>query len=220
MRKLLPVGFVCLIAACAPAPAELALKLRIDVTDQAVQTELIKDGIEVLGRRLARYGAEMSDLRTERTADGAVIRVTVPDRELADEVAAEIMMPFTFRIVREEAGATGTGAYEFKGQGTFVETGVTEADLQGAEWAADGQGGAIRLVFTPAGKEKLKSLAASAGGKALGIVSRGVLMSKTRGDALGEELVIRGIPTVEFAEIFADDVNVGLHVHFTPVTQP
>lgn len=220
MRKTLLLGALLLVAACSPAtnrgPAEAALRLTFDTTDAAVRTELTKKSITVIERRLSRYGATMEDLRTAPDGSGVTLRLTLPDADLADELTTELAMPYTFAIVREDAKG-GTGALTFEGQGTFVPTSVTEEDLAGAEWAPDGGGAAVRLVFTDAGKKELAALSASGKDQIFAIVARGVLMSKTRGDALQGEVVIRGIPTPEFAEVFVDDVNVGLHVTFTPI---
>ena len=36
-------------------------------------------------------------------------------------------------------------------------------------------------------------------------------------DEVKDKIVIQSIPNPELAEIFSDDVNVGIHVTFTPV---
>lgn len=218
MRKLfLSIGALFLVAGCtASEPTQTAIRLTFDTQDPAAQAELTKTSIDVIERRLMRYGAEMQDLQTKLDASGATLTLTLPAEELANELVTELQMPFTFAIV-QEAPEGGSGAIMFEGQGTYMPTSITEDDLAGAEAAQDETGGAVRLVFTDAGKRELEALAPTVKGKALGIMARGVLMSKTQGDTLTNEIVIRGIPTVEFAQVFADDVNVGLHVTFTPL---
>ena len=65
----------------------------------------------------------------------------------------------------------------------------------------------------------MKDLFAESEGKNIGIFIRNQLVSKllVDTDELIDDIIITDIPTVQLANVFADDVNVGLHVTFTPI---
>ncbi len=75
----------------------------------------------------------------------------------------------------------------------------------------------MRIELSPQGAAILKSLGQTNEGDVIALLVRGALISKTVAKKDLEELIIRNIPTPAMGEIFADDVNVGVHVTFTPV---
>ncbi len=111
-----------------------------------------------------------------------------------------------------------SGALTVEGQGSFNPTGFTQEDIQDAEWAEDDTGkGAVRILLTEAGATKLKQITTEHTGGVLGLFVHGALMSKMGINGPIDTLIIRNIPSPVVAQIFADDVLVGIHVQIVPV---
>lgn len=149
--------------------------------------------------------------------ESAIVTITTPDAQVHDAVKHVLSQPFSFDL-RLENGQT------------------VEGDLSTIDWATTGIDGSmltwvqaignketsevsLDLQFNDEGKAKLETLAGAQQGKRLGIFVRDVLVSMLtiQSGFSAEHVIIGGIPSATVAEIFADDVNVGLHVSFTPL---
>ena len=218
MRRVGALLGLFFLVACNRAPADVSFRLSFDTEDATLREELVRASVRVMERRASRVDATVEDTSVRYEGNDAIIDLTLPSIA-ADVLRDELGRPFQFDIVRHISDdTTGSGGIVIEGQGTFVETGLTEEHISWVEWAEDGTGkGAARIALTPDGQALMKAIAAEHGDAILGILVRGVLMSKTRAEGIGEEIVILGIPNPDFAQIFADDVNVGLHVTFHPV---
>lgn len=208
-----------LLTACG-ASSSVTYKLDMNVTDMALRQELATQSLRVMGRRLETMGVLIDDDTTTVEAETAEISITAESQEALDELTTQLQKPFDFKVMRE-ADAGETAEITVEGHGGFMSTGITGADLEWVQGREDAttKKGEVRLVFNTAGREKMADLFKDMNGKVIGLFVRNQLVSKLQVDTpeLKDDIVIREIPTGELAIVFADDVNVGIHVTFTPV---
>jgi len=214
-----PLISLVLLTACG-ASSSATYKLDINVTDMAMRQELAAQSLRIMERRLEAMGEIINDHVITVEQETAEITIEADHKEALDELSTQLSQPFDFRVMAQaEEGETPELTVE--GHGGFMSTGITGADLewvQGREEADKGTG-EVRLVFTEQGRTKMADLFERMNGKVIGIFVRNQLVSKLQVDTaeLKDDIVIRDIPTAELAIVFADDVNVGIHVQFTPV---
>lgn len=217
MRAFVISGLSLAILAGCGGPTTAEYRLTFDTQD-AGEVEMLTDAtIRVMQRRLDRLGAELYGKHTVQDQDGATLELTISDAGAAGALAEEMAAPFDLEIMVE---TTGSGDVMVEGFGSFAKTGVTGDDIQMVLSAGNDQGGAsVQIRLTEGGLEEMRALFAQNVGKTLGLFVRGKLVSAlTVGSAdVPNPLVIDGIPDPELAMIFADDVNVGLHVTVTPL---
>ena len=97
---------------------------------------------------------------------------------------------------------------------------MTEEHLEWVEAAEElDNKGRITLSFSPEGRELMRTVFRQNVGRNIGLFVREKLVAKLQVDTaeLKDDIIITGIPSPELARVFADDVNVGLHVIFTPL---
>ena len=201
-----------------------SITYRLDI-DPTVAVERSSDltlaSMRVIERRLENLGEDIleKDITFE---DGAPhISLTVSDPSALDLLTNQLTAPFTLRIMEEVPEKEATiivGVH-----GGFRETGITEKHLRWVEASTDGDvldKGRATLQFTEEGRKLMSELFKKDKGKHIGLFVRGKLMSKllVESDTLKDDIIIHDIPSVEFAHVFADDVNVGLYVTFSPRT--
>ena len=218
MRRLFPTLAVSLLlSACGDA--SVAYQLTFGVDDQDDQQALIEASLRVIERRLDRMEESILDKHVERDGSGStLLSLTMTHQDAADTLTEELTRPFKLRIMAQ----TETGGDLFvDGIGSFRETGITEEDLLWVQsrQRPDSNRGEVRLIFTPDGQPRMEELYRSMYQKNLGLFVRDRLISlmQVEQKELTDDIVIRDIPDPAMAGIFADDVNVGLHVTFTPV---
>lgn len=217
-QSILPILLITLLlSACGEVTVTYDLQTDAELADQ--KSELTLASMRVMERRLKRIGENV--LEKDITAKDGVpsIILTLGDTVARDTLTQELVQPFTLRIMTEttdEESADITVA----GQGGFTETGLTEDHMT---WAKAGQDtdpskGLVTLTFTEDGRTLMNDIFAQNNGKYIGLFVRERLMSKllVESAVLMDDIVIRDIPSVEIANIFADDINVGLHVTFVP----
>lgn len=234
-RFLLPALAAFIIVGCKGSTV-LSYDLIFDIEETGKQNILSLASMRVIERRLANIGEEAIDLGIAKK--NGTTRITV---ELENEIAAEIIheeltTPFKLRIM-SEAEDTGEEEAEdgeeaeaerdvshneifVEGHGVFLEAGITEEHIRWLEASEEAGGkGRVTISFTEEGRDAMESIFSESEGKIIGLFVRERLVSKllVSTDTLEDEIVITDIPTVELARIFADDVNVGLYVTFSPV---
>lgn len=207
-----------ILAACG-GPTTVSYRLTFDTQDPVSVDELSRAAIRVAERRLDRMGAQVTDKNVVKDADGTTLTLGVSDSSSAATLTQELTAPFDLQIME---ATTDSGAdLMVEGFGGFNATGVTGDDLNNilAEVDVETGGGRVRINFTDAGQEKMRAVFGKNVGNTLGLFVRGRLVSAldVKEADLPDPLVIDGIPDAELAQIFADDVNVGLRVTVTPL---
>jgi hypothetical protein len=134
-----------------------------------------------------------------------------------------VTQPFSFVIKVElptESGAITANASAASTLGNWQETGITQTDIKGVQVLYDSKSGesAIEILPTTEGHLKFEKVFADSEGKSLGIFVRDLLISKlvVQGTTNNERILITGVPSVDIAKAFADDVNVGISLTITP----
>lgn len=210
-------GFsLLLLAACSSDSVSYTLGFSVDdPEDQAALTEAAQ---RVIQRRLEHIG-EDGKVQVVHDGDTTKIRVDVGDSAVPDILTGELQQPLNFRIMQQVPEDQADIVVE--GQGGFQETGIDNASLFSVAASEDDDGkGVIVLNFTDDGRAKLAKVFQESNGKYIGMFIRGQLASKllVETGTLLDMIVIRDLPSAEIALLFADDVNVGLHVTFTPAS--
>jgi len=155
------------------------------------------------------------DIKTE----GGVTHVIVSAHPAVKEpLTAQLTEPFTMRIMAQVAD--GKGDITIEKQGSFKETGITEKHLL---WVTGGKDtdpakGRVLLEFSEEGRMLMGDVFRKNKGKYIGLFVRKHLVSKllVESEEVKDTILITDIPSFTLAEIFADDLNVGLHAVFTP----
>jgi preprotein translocase subunit SecD len=221
MKRLFPLAFaVLLLSACGETPT---ISFQADVTGVAGQVQrqtVLSQSLNVLERRLAAMGEAPLEKLIEPSGSGAIVTVGAEHQEALDALSDSVQQPFDLRVMAQVADGE-PAEVTVENQGGFISTGITGDDLDWVEAGKepDSDLGAVRLVFSEEGRTKMADLFKSMKGKNIGIFVRGQLISllQVETDVLEDDIVIRQIPNLELAQVFAEDVNVGIHVTFTPV---
>lgn len=206
---------ISLLAACSFAQRQ-AYRLTFDVQNVPIQQELMEASLRMIDEYARQLKTTLGDRDVETGTGSAVITVSLGDGTQLPAMTAMLTKPFSLRFMTR---VTGKGDVTVEGQGTFADTGFGGRDVFWAEAGEDQTTGkaAVRLLFTTEGRENFRKLIKNNRGKTIGLFVQDRLVSMLVADHLEEDVVIRGIPTVAVASAFADQVNVGLHVTFTPV---
>lgn len=215
IKKAIIAGSLILALAGCGSRQAMTYTATIDEGGSARVMELIQASERVLKRRLAGAQVQGSIVSVVPTGgSNAVVNLKLPNAA-AGEVAERILAdPFTFEIRVDGGVKTDTGEADWKSTGI---DGAMLSWIQPVHLTDTGELG-VELQFTPAGRKAVEGMFKSNKGKDIGIFVRDLMVSKLRinADKPGESIIISGIPSAKVAEIFADDVNVGLHVAFSP----
>lgn len=205
-----------LLAACS-SQTTVRYNLAFDVTAPTDQQALTLASEHVIENRLDALSEPLIDKEIDTKDNTTSIVITVPDKGAADELTKELTAPFKMEVMAQTASGK-TADVTVQGQGSFSHTNITEKDLQWVQSHKDADGkGEVALAFTDAGRAKMKALLLQMRGKDIGIFVRDRLVSKlhVKATVIPDTIVISGIPSFDVANVFADDMNVGLHVTFT-----
>jgi len=206
-----------LLTACGGGSYAVTYDLSFNVTDQTQVSNLSDAASRVVQRRLDNMGVIQPGIELGKEGSGS-LTVTVPDKEGADELTRQLTSPFTMQVMTQ-TGSGSTPDISVEGHGGFTKTDITTQDFVGVEAGKDGTGKVrARIIMTDAGRAKMNALFKAQKGKNIGIFVRDRLISqlKITSDSLTDDLQIQNIPNLLVAEAFMDDVNVGLHVVYTP----
>lgn len=221
MKRLLVLftAFATLTACSSTPTARYALEM--NTTDTQDTAQLAQQTLNVMQRRLENMGEEKIRTTIEKSGSGtATVSVSSKNQEPLNALTDAMMQPFDFAILAQAQKGEKADVTVEK-YGAFVRTGITGADLSWVE--ADQEPGKdlgrVHLVFTLEGRNKIAELFKKMKGKNIGIFVRGQLVSLllVETDELKDDIVIQDIPSVDLAHVFADDVNVGIHVTITPL---
>lgn len=209
------IGFALSLAACS-GEQKIMQKVTIRSSDSTKVVSLVQATERVMDRRLAAIGVQNAHASVVPTGTNtALLTLTLPTAETAERTKQILAEPFTFDLRIEEPKAQGdTGESEWTG------TTLTGSSLVWVQAVGNRATGAvsIELQFTEEGRKALATVFKENVGKNLGIFVRDLLVSKMSiaMTTVSDHIVISGIPSAAIAEVFADDVNVGLFVDFTP----
>src|SRR3989338_7135610 len=203
MRKSLFVGLsmVTLLVGCGGS-ATSSYRLQFDTEETSKLTLLSLAVTRVIERRLEAMGENVKGLDISQKEEGPELTFTVETEAAAALLRDDLTAPFDLKIMRE------------------AKAGETEKHLEGVEAAEElDNKGRITLGFTDDGRELMRTVFRQNVGRNIGLFVRGRLVAKLQVDTaeLKDDIIITGIPSPELARVFADDVNVGLHVIFTPL---
>jgi len=218
--RILPLAAVSvlILTACTGSltSEKVTYDLSFNVTDTAQIENLTNAAMRVVERRLDAMG--VVNPGKELDLEAKTIEVTLPDADGVEELTRQLTSPFTMSVMKQTAsGAIADITVEKFGG--FSKTNVTEMDFIGVEVGQDSNRKTrARIIMTEAGRAKLNEIFKTENGKNIGIFVRDRLISQLAVNAasLTDDLQIQGIPNLLIAEAFSDDVNVGLHVDFTP----
>ena len=212
------LAIVALLRACTLFQKRVTYNLTFNVDNATIKEELIWSSLRLIERHADNLKTTVKD-KEVRTESGATsISVTLARADAADALTMLLTKPFTMRFMVE--APAGQGDVTVGSQGSFKDGGVGERDLFWAEAAKDTETekGAVRLLFTPEGRARLKDFLHTHRSKTIGLFVQDRLVSKLIAKELQDEIIIRGIPSSELAFDFADEVNVGLHIMFSPAS--
>ena len=217
--RVTPIFGLSLLVLAACSGSAVSYRLTFDTQDPQRVEELTDAALRVIERRLDRHGASLTERSVSQDADGATLDLTISDGGVAGALAEELAAPFDLQIM---LGTTDVANADVtvEGLGAFDETGVTGEDIETVvASAADGGGAMVRIVFTEDGLAKMAKIFKENVNKDLGLFVRGRVVSVLTINSADRPnpLVIAGSPDAELAAIFADDVNVGIHVTVTPL---
>ncbi len=213
-------GVFLFLTACTGEAVTGSYDLQMETQDPARRETLGLAAMRVVERRIQSMQVPMREQTIRQEEGNLAIDVTVDHPDTIALLSEQLQRPFTFRIMVESSADEVDATVE--GHGGFRSTNITEADIDWVESAQDDEGkGAVRILLTEEGQAKLQGLMTAEQGKSIGVFVRDVLISvlpAAGGDSV--DITIRGIPDLALAEIFADDVNVGIHIMFTPTASP
>ncbi len=217
-RLALPIAALFLLTACGAT--KVAYKISFNTDNAEQQSSLTLASLRVIERRLARMGDQLLEQDIKTRDREVVIALNIRDKEAAATLTTELVKPFSLQIM-EQSPEDGADAV-VEGHGGFRAAGIAQEHLQWVEARPHGpeeKQGMVILYFTPDGRTLMQKMFKKNKGKAIGIFVRGQLVSKLTVDTdkVEDDIVIQNIPSYEIARMFADDMNVGLHVTFAPV---
>lgn len=216
MRRLLLLLAVSLAACTAGDTAKGMFTLQLNTTDDVRKAQLMEASIRVIERRLERMGESFDGHDVVQSGDAVQLNVTVGSAEGLAALTEELKAPFSFAFMEESD--EGSADITVAGHGSFRATGFTVEDLDWTTAETQPNGKArVQLMLTPEGRKKMEDIYRRNPGKFIGMFVRDKLVSKllVEKDGLKETIIIGNIPSLDFAQTFSDDVNVGRYVTFS-----
>jgi preprotein translocase subunit SecD len=218
MKRVLSVAALTLsLALLGGCGSQQTVRYRATWEDPARATNLVESIERVIIRRLAALqflNPAVTVVPENQTSAVVTIETTSP--EMKDAVTHILTDPFAFEL-RVEDGVEATENIE---DIQWASTGIDGSMLVWVQALGNRQSMEISLdlQLNEEGQAKLEALTQTHRGKRLGIFVRDILMSMLtiESGSFAEHVLIGGVPSTTIAEIFADDVNVGLRVSFTP----
>ncbi|MDD5055939.1 MAG: hypothetical protein PHZ00_06785 [Candidatus Peribacteraceae bacterium] len=213
-RGLLIIGTtsLLLLAACAKETT-----LKFDVTlraPDASKAMVLAEAVErVMVRKMTAQNIEKPMVSVVPDGSGsAILTIDAPDENAADVVRTLVNEQFTFDLRIED---TVPSEQEDKfDPARWQPAGITGALVTWVQAVGNRETNeiGIDLTFNETGRMRLKSIFTDNVGKNIGIFVRGLLVSKMNilNSDIGDTLSISGVPSAAIAEVFADDVDVGL----------
>ena len=223
-KTILPfVAIATILTGCMGASnASITYKATTTLTNQERIQEMPQAINRLLENRLIALGEMPLEIEVEPESNGFEAEVTLSGSniEVLSILTEKITAPTTLRFM-VEAPLEEADIILAEKEG-FKETLLTEdhIDWLTAKAHPVTRKGEVVLNFTEEGKTLKTQIFEENKGKHVGIFvrERPVYKLKIEDEDISEDiLVLRNIPNPEIAQIFADDINIGLHITFTPV---
>lgn len=220
MKRLTLTSLACLVllAACSRSTADTLIYSATYKTDDAARRLQLGESLEkVINRRLEARGISgVVTSVTPKGKGGEVMISNIASPEKRGAIVELLAESFTFdlRLEKTSTGQTVKSSSSASNLENWEKTDITGADLVWVQAQQDPktQQVGIELTFTEKGREKLSEIFAKHNNRVLGIFVRDFLVSKLTidGKEIKKYIVITGVPNVNVAQVFADDVNVGI----------
>ncbi len=211
----LPAVWLLLLTGCRGASADYTLIF--DLPDEDKRSQLASASMRIVERRLLAMGEEPLEKELRAENGETHLQLTLVNGTIKEILTEQLTALFALRFMKESAPGKGIAV---EGHGSFEETGVTEDHFLWMISSVDETTGKgrVQILFTEEGRKRMGQVFKENKGKYIGLFIRNNLVSKllVESQELKEDIVITDIPTAELATVFADDVNVGLHVTFVP----
>jgi len=220
MKRLsLLAGFLLLLTACQSSA--ITYELSFQKSDAILQSELAIASMNVVEAKLANWGEVAVSLDIAKQNGITRLSVELSDAKIVDVLTEDLITPFDFSIM-ERAGPGDTVDVQVEHMGNFTKTGVKGDHIlwmEAEEEPGIPRKGRILMNFTPEGHEMMKGIFKKNVGDHIGIFvkDRVIALLLVEKEEVEEQIVISEVSTLELANTFANDVNVGLFVTFTPV---
>lgn len=218
--RTLIIGMTSIVALTAcNQKTTITYNLDAKTQDGAKAITLLQSAERMMNRRMA--GEDLKNARATVYPTGlhaGLMKVEIPNTAEAKSVVNHIATEkFTFDL-RIEKKPTTIDTENTKDN--WEMTPITGDQLVWAQAIGNRKTGevSVDLEFNDIGAKNIGEVFTKNKGKYIGIFVRDLLVSKLRiSDAkTTNHLLIGGIPSAKIAEIFADDVNAGLFVTYTP----
>ncbi len=206
------------VVACGGTWQRQTYDVALDTDTAARRVELLMALEQVATRRLLSRGIEAVALTSPKGNGGTLTISNIATEEAGEEIRALLAEPFTFDV-RYEVIPEATEEDAEQPVPAWESTPLNGSHLTWIEVLPQEDGTAsAELQFNEEGRRIFNELLAEEDKDTLGIFVRDFLVSKVTISAsqLQERILISGIPSVGMATVFAEDVNVGLHVKLTP----
>lgn len=221
MKKLLtPALFALLITACGGTPTTLSYNVTFTTDNTDRMNDLSLATRHVIERRLGRLEGNLLDydVAYDKETSVTMIDVKVDSSKAAKVLNEEMTAPFTFEV-RYLVTEPTDGDIEAEGVGYFRASGIDKSDVDwvfGETINPPLNRGRVTIGFIDESTEKMQTLFTEQEGNTIGLFVRNRLTAAVQiSNDFEKLLVIDGLPSGEIAKIFADDMNVGIHMTFT-----
>ena len=206
------------LTACS-GTTSVSFDLELNLNSPDYEEDILDAAELVVERQIAAFETyeELEETTESIERDGTTIKVTANEELLIEDLTRRLTRPFSFEFMEivplEEAEIV---VAETEG---YAPIGLTGDHV---EWlTAEGEiktPGSVKIQFTAEGTELKNRLFSENIGEHIGLFVRGMPVYKllVEDDDIEGNTLILNIPDAELGYIFADDVNVGLQVAFTP----
>jgi len=217
MKKTAVLCTALLLTACSRTTM-FEVDLTIRDVDILTRSSVVFSSQKVIERRAGALEGVIPE--ADASDDGVKARITavLQKKKTAGILMDQLTRPFVIDLMlaAQEGEEPDVVTEKFGG---FIRSGINEEDIVWAQAEEDPNGSAQAvLLFSENGKEELKTFLTKNIGKQIALFVNGGLVStyQVQEDSNTESIVIAGIPSMELATIFTDDVVVGVNVTFSP----
>ena len=220
MKKLLlPVLFALTLTACGNSDS-VTMNATFDTNGKDDKASLILATKKIISRRLEMYEADLMNFSVQYNDDNSAdITISSSDAD-ATHAVSDAMIEGVDLEIRKQVEEYQDGDITVEKLGDFRATGINGDDVSWVLSRASGNAlnqGEVMIQFTEEGAEKMNTLFTENVGTNIGLFVRGKLAANFAipDGGFQESIIIPNIPSIEMAEIFADDMNVGTNMTFT-----